>query len=76
MIYYRYSINGVLDKLNEIWKNLKYIKCCEKYSQYEISSYGRIRSLDVTYPNGKRKMEARKSIRRDCSLAIFLSYFF
>lgn len=49
--------------MNEIWKNLKYVKGYEKYSQYEISSYGRIRSLDVTYPNGKRKIGKIKKIR-------------
>ena len=49
--------------MNEIWKNLKYIKGYEKYSQYEISSYGHIRSLDVVYPNGKRKIGKIKKIR-------------
>jgi|SRR5690606_28296533 len=47
----------------EIWKNLKYINGYEDYCQYEISSYGRLRSLDITYPNGKRKSGKMKKIR-------------
>lgn len=47
----------------EIWKNLSTIRGFEVYSHYEISSYGRFRSIDRVYPSGRKIKGVLKKIR-------------